>query len=551
MASKRLVRRWQAVVPAAALAPLAALAFTAGSPARAASSPPVITAISPGYGPPSGGTAVTITGSGFIGTTSVSFRKAPAAFKVASGTRITATSPAGSGIAPVTVTTPSGTATVNFSYTPIKHIVVVDLENHSFDNVLGYWCNANPGRCPAGGMPAKVTLSDGAVVTPTVTPDTVPQEAHDVAAELLAMNGGKMNGWQNVSGCAASTGYSCISGYKPSQIPNLTKLATSFAISDRTFSMEDSPSWGGHLYVAIASLDGFSGDIPVYNSSIGAPPEGPGWGCDSNKVTTWYNAAHKAVSNVPSCIPDPALKVANGGAFAPTPVPYVPTIFDRLDAAGLSWKIYGTPKPATYTPKSEYAWSICPSLADCLYTAQDKNLVDASQFATAAAAGTLPAYSVVVPGTGDINASCHNLDSMGICDNWVGQLMNAVQDGPDWSSTAVFITFDDCGCFYDQVPPGKNPDGTQQGPRLPMIIVSPYARPKFTDDTAATFASILAYTEHNFGLAPLGVNDAKIYDYADAFNYAQAPLKPVGMVRQKLPRSAYEIRLSAAQFGDT
>jgi len=52
----------------------------------------------------------------------------------------------------------------------------------------------------------------------------------------------------------------------------------------------------------------------------------------------------------------------------------------------------------------------------------------------------------------------------------------------------LFITWDDCGCFYDQVPPGTNPDGTSQGPRVPMIIVSPFVRPGFTDTTATTFA---------------------------------------------------------------
>src|SRR5881227_188085 len=58
--------------------------------------------------------------------------------------------------------------------TPIRHVVVIFVENHSFDNVLGFWCNAHPGRCPDGGMPASVRLSDGIVVTPSVDPDTIP-----------------------------------------------------------------------------------------------------------------------------------------------------------------------------------------------------------------------------------------------------------------------------------------------------------------------------------------------------------------------------------------
>src|SRR6478672_9648489 len=56
---------------------------------------------------------------------------------------------------------------------PIRHVVVIYLENHSYDNVLGFWCNSHLGRCPDGGMPSSVRLSNGAVVTPNVMPDTV------------------------------------------------------------------------------------------------------------------------------------------------------------------------------------------------------------------------------------------------------------------------------------------------------------------------------------------------------------------------------------------
>ena len=99
----------------------------------------------------------------------------------------------------------------------------------------------------------------------------------------------------------------------------------------------------------------------------------------------------------------------------------------------------------------------------------------------------------------------------------------------------LFITWDDCGCFYDQARPGINPDGSQQGPRVPLVIVSPYARPGYTDSTSAAFAGILAYTEHTFGLAPLGPNDAKAYGFQHAFDYAQAPLRPVPMVHRPVP----------------
>jgi phospholipase C len=139
---------------------------------------------------------------------------------------------------------------------------------------------------------------------------------------------------------------------------------------------------------------------------------------------------------------------------------------------------------------------------------------------------------------------------MTACDNYIGQLVSAAEHSPDWPSTAVFITFDDCGCFYDQVRPGINPDGTRQGPRVPLIIVSPHAKPGYTDTAATTFAGILAYTEHTFGLAPLGANDARAYDFSNAFNYSQPPRRPVRMIIGRLPASARRIHLTPALLND-
>ena len=197
-------------------------------------------------------------------------------------------------------------------------------------------------------------------------------------------------------------------------------------------------------------------------------------------------------------------------------------------------------------------WDICPTFAECLYTRQDTHLVSAEQFATDAANGRLPAFSVVTPGGHTFSKSCHNQMSMTACDNWTGQLVTEVENSPDWASTAIFITFDDFGGFYDQVYPGTNtnPDGTQQGPRTPMIIVSPYAKPGYTDTTSATFAGILAYTEHLFGLSPLGANDAGAYDFRSAFNYSQAPLPPVHMVNRPLPPWAKHLRITPALADD-
>ena len=178
---------------------------------------------------------------------------------------------------------------------PIQHVVVVFLENHSFDSLLGFWCDDHPGRCPDGGMPSSVTLSNGAVVSPGTSPDTVPNVKHDVASQVAAIDGGRMDGWQNISGCDAATGYQCVSGYQPSQVPNVARLARSFAISDRTFTVGDAPSWEGHMAIAAASQDHFYGDNPD-----GGSFKLPGWGCDSRFATPWI-APNGKILKVPSC----------------------------------------------------------------------------------------------------------------------------------------------------------------------------------------------------------------------------------------------------------
>jgi phospholipase C len=413
---------------------------------------------------------------------------------------------------------------------PVKHIVVLYLENHTFDSLLGYWCDDHPRRCPKGGMPSSVTLSNGAVVRPSVSPDVVPNVTHGVHAQQSAIDGGKMDGWWKIYGCHPPH-YRCISGYKPSQIPNLTSLANKFAISDATFSMADSPSWGGHLYAAMSNLDGFTGDIPKKAPGVAL---GPGWGCNSNRITPWSPALGAKTQKVPSCIPDPALKLPHGGAFRKTPVHYAPSIMDRLGAAGLSWRIYGEPEPQS---GRGYIWDICPSIAQCLDTSQHNDNLPASQFVPDARAGNLAAFSIVTPGGKEALNSEHNGFSMTAGDDWLGRVASAVMNGPEWKSTVLFITWDDCGCFYDQVPPGVNPDGTGQGPRVPLVVVSPFARHAFTDSKQATFNSILAYAEKTFGLPSLSVDDAKAYPFTGIFNYSQRPLRPVAMVTRPVPKT--------------
>ncbi|MFL5766752.1 MAG: alkaline phosphatase family protein, partial [Actinomycetota bacterium] len=90
--------------------------------------------------------------------------------------------------------------------------------------------------------------------------------------------------------------------------------------------------------------------------------------------------------------------------------------------------------------------------------------------------------------------------------------------------------YDDCGCFYDHVAPPH----TDWGIRVPMVIVSPFAKLGYTDSTPATYSSLLAYAESSFGLAPLNSLDGDAYDYSGAFDYAPVPAPPLPITHTRL-----------------
>ncbi len=412
--------------------------------------------------------------------------------------------------------------------TPIRHVVLIVEENHSFDNVLGRFCARvasgsirRPGLAMSCSGATSGTIADGRTIRLSTARDLVPVVDHTVQAQLAAIDGGSMDGFARISGCARKglLPYACYTQFAPRQIPNITKLASNFAISDRTFEFRSTPSWVGHMMLASASTDGFTGDNPTVSHAA----SGPGWGCDSGRDAHWWNGVQ--VVDVPACVPNRF----GDGPYRPSPVQYVPTIFDRLDRAGLSWRIYGGIDDPSQ-PGSGYGWSICPTFFECLGSQQRANLVPARRILDDARGGSLPAYAIVTPGATD---SQHNSFSMAVGDNWVGDVVDAIEHGPDWSSTAIFLTWDDCGCFYDHVAPPS----PGLGIRVPMVVISPYANPGFTDSHVASLLSVLAFVERTFGLRPLNSADASAYAYGNAFDFAQAPLPPVEMTHTAVPAS--------------
>jgi len=136
------------------------------------------------------------------------------------------------------------------------------------------------------------------------------------------------------------------------------------------------------------------------------------------------------------------------------------------------------------------------------------------------AAGKLPGVSWVIP---DAAASDHAAASDGSGPAWVASVVNAIGKSQYWQSTAIFVTWDDWGGWYDHVaPPMYN--SYELGFRVPLIVISPYARPGYVSHRQHEFGSILHFTEEAFGLVPLGYTDVRADDLADCFNFNQPPL---------------------------
>lgn len=412
---------------------------------------------------------------------------------------------------------------------PIEHIVIIDQENHSFDNVLGRFCRqVVVGTITRAGLNQSCDgVTQGATHTGEIIPlpaaaDISPNIPHSVAAHQIAINGGAMDGFDLLNGCSADRNYGCYQAYTPEQSPNLTTFARDYALGDAFFEFAWFSSWMSHTSMVTLDMDGFQGNIPKSTQST---TTGRGWGCDSKLDAKWSPTGLPPYTNQPACIPD----ATGAGPYRASQVPHVPTLMDRMQEAGVSWKIFGSGGPGG---GGAYGWTICPTFWSCLgHPEQKANFKSASAFLTSAANHTLPQVSIVTPLGKN---SQHNSTSWTQGDNWLGSLVAAIRDNGYWDSTAIVITWDDCGCFYDHVPPPV----AGLGIRLPMVILGPYVKAGYTESTVTTWSNLAALVETTFGVAPINSRDAGAYAFQDVFDLGQAPLPPPATVTTALPATS-------------
>jgi len=370
----------------------------------------------------------------------------------------------------------------------IKHVVFVILENRSFDSVFGRFPGAD--GTTTGALPGGKSVP--LLHSPLFSWHDID---HDYPNAVTSMDGGKMDGFIRNPGANLDGDQETFWQFDQSDIPNFWSYAQHFTLGDHMFSSMPAPSFPNHLYTVAAQ----AGGIVLNPQDAGA-----GWGCDS--ATGAYVAA-----------------LTSSGAQVKTSDLCFnwPNLASELQSAHVSWAYYAAPRsdPGYYFSTLDAFSSIRNT---SLWTS---NVLDQSRFDADARAGKLPAVSWVTP---TYVQSAHPPFSICASEDWFVDKMNALMQGPDWSSTAVFLVWDDYGGFYDHVAPPKSPSpyGTL-GMRVPFLVISPYARSGYIDHTTYDFSSIVKTVEELDGVPAMTPYDRAAHDVLDAFDFTRPPAAPL------------------------
>jgi phospholipase C len=210
----------------------------------------------------------------------------------------------------------------------------------------------------------------------------------------------------------------------------------------------------------------------------------------------------------------------------------VKNIFQLLDAAGITWRVYVTDNFVEGKSIGDTYMSYFSKFTN----AHLDHFVDATQFATDAANGTLPQVALIESGYTETGQDEHPLNPVDKGAKYARSLVNSLMNSPSWKDSVFFITYDEGGGLYDHVPPAQtvNPDGiaprgllstdpkgdfTITGFRVPLMVISPFTKPGFVSHTPADFTALLKFVESRFNLPNLNKRDAFQPDMIEYFDW--------------------------------
>ena len=367
---------------------------------------------------------------------------------------------------------------------PIDHVVVLMQENRSFDHYLGQL--GREGQPQAEPEPADA--SNPNPIDPAAPPIMNYHETrycepadldHSWNGSHTEWDSGAMDGFTKANVNAADpTGSRTMGWYDQTDLPYYYGLDKTFATSDRYFQSVLSQTFPNRFYLlAGTSFGHIRNDFP-----------------ENDPVNDFRQR----------------------------------TIFENLDAAGVSWKIYYAQVPFAF----EFSYVRDHAAG---------HVFPISQYFADAAAGNLPQVSYVDPifvGPSNVENDEHPPSNIQVGQNFASNVINTLMQSPNWSSSALFLTYDEHGGFFDHVPPpaAVPPDGIppmlqpgdlpgafdRLGFRVPFTVVSPWVKPHFVSHTVNSHTSILKFLEKRFGLPALTARDAASNDLGDFFNFNRA-----------------------------
>jgi phospholipase C len=387
------------------------------------------------------------------------------------------------------------TRSVGAGISKIKHVVVIMQENRSFDSYFGTYPGADgipPGVCvPAGaGKPCVKPYADHADIN-----GGGPHSQGDATADV---DGGRMDGFVEQldkarHNCAEPDDPACTNSATPdvlgyhtqSDLPNYWSLAHDYVLQDHMFEPNASWSLPAHLF----TVSEWSASCTVHDDPASCV----------NAVQNPGTPQHPGL---------PGYYIRTGTGVGAAPIYAWTDLTYLLHAHHVSWGYYvasGTEPdceqdsaltcaPLKQNSSTPGIWNPLPWFDTVRSDGQEDDIRPTGQFFAAAKSGTLPAGSWVIPSGAD---SEHPPSPVSFGQQWVTSVVDAVMNSPDWSSTAIFLTWDDWGGFYDHVKP-PSVDANGYGLRVPAIVISPYAKHGYIDHQVLSFDAYTKFIEDDF-----------------------------------------------------
>jgi phospholipase C len=410
----------------------------------------------------------------------------------------------------------------------IQHVIVIVQENRTPDNLF-----QDPVLIKAG---ADIAQSGKNMNSPTLMTTLTPTSlvtnydlSHAHAAFIKTYNNGGMDG-------ATLIEVDCPSPCTPALPPNpeyqyvqasdvqpYYTLAETYTFGDRMFQTNQGPSYPAHQFlISGTSMASTQLNVPSNLWIAENPAATDDTGCTAPPTqvvklidTTNMNPLTNETQRVYPCFDHP-------------------TLTDLLDQNSISWKYY-TPSPGSIWTAPNSISHMCgpnatpPNATACTGSDWvDHVILNQTQILSDISAGQLPAVSWVIP---DGDESDHALGNTGEGPSWVSSIVNAIGNSRYWANSAIIVTWDDWGGWYDHVvPPVSTTNSYEMGFRVPLIVVSPYAKAAYISHVQHDFGSILKFIETTFGLSTINPSDPSSYadnsadDLSDCFDLNQTPL---------------------------